>query len=279
MLKNSVTRFSYMISSPVTSKMSKEGKGILQQTFAASRNEVSASKRVLNNFKPFKDWVATRNKVEKYITEHSFVLNKLKDVGFPTANSFEFLPKMKEFEQEFASIREDIKANLQQGIAQDMLEKNKPGHPPLVSVEDYPTEGDIDRMQFSYDFYPLMDKDSLLVHYADELLQYKDDEVKKAEEFAKKDLMQKMYVAIDEAVDKLTNNKRLHGSILGNLKEFAERVKVLNPTDDQIIDNLAQEVYNLGVNYTIDEIREITGTKEEVIEKAKSIAKDLETYF
>jgi len=273
-MKDSLVRFVLARNVISTSKQSKEGKQVLQQNFHVGKDDVTAGKKILNNFQTLKEANNLSNEIFNFVKKETLPLNNVDDRGYPASELFKLINELDPKIAKWRELRDKVADELPTAIAEDMAKK-----PGLVRAEDYPDPEKIRAMDIVYDYFPVSAGTSAFVDLADELLEKKRGEEQVLEETVKKDMFQKLHVAVTSAIEKLQNNKRLHTSILTNLKEFAEKVKTLNPTDDQIIDNLAQEVYNLGVNYSIDELREVAGTKEEVIEKASAIKKDLETYF
>lgn len=199
-----------------------------------------------------------------------------------------YLSRMRVYQDDFNTATATFITNYNEYIA-DAKERLKG----LFNSKDYPTAAEIkNKFYFEFYFSPIPTAGDFRVSLGNDELKAEEDRIradiesraKSWETEASKELFNRIFERVQHMVERLKlyhigddgkAKNFFHASLVGNIKDLAELLPLLNVTDDPLLTKMAERLDLELCEYTPEELREDELIRETVAGRAEKILSDV----
>ena len=198
----------------------------------------------------------------------------------PAANYMDYSQKMREFKSEFSSAASDFESKFPQYIqdAQSRLNGmfNPADYPPASEIGSfYSMEVTVLPLPTSEDFRVTM-QESEVARIREDIEKHN----KEAQEAAMQDLWKRLYVAVENMAERLSNKDNIfRDSLVGNISELCGLLPKMNITDDPELERMRREIEDKLCGYEPITLRKDMAQRTQAAQDAKAIMSNMVGYM
>ena len=197
--------------------------------------------------------------------------------------------QIRTFKTDFEIEKDNIKLNF--SAWQNQAKQDLNG---LYNDSDYPDGNELDKkFSYSVDFEPVPAASAFQVEildkYAIEIRDQIEKNSNKTLQNALSDCWRRIYESVKSLSGKMQETRQdkkgqdtspvFRNSLIENINDLVELLPDLNITNDPLLENMRVRLQNELAGIDPDELRESSGSRKEVAEKANNILKDLDNIF
>ena len=155
----------------------------------------------------------------------------------------------------------------------------------LYNEADYPAVEEIkDKFSLKYTFTNISDPNDFRCEVSDDLRQEIQKSMEKSineqYQLSIKKLYERIYLVISKFNEKLlSEDKRYHKSLIGNIEELVALLPDLNFMNDSKITEMTERIKNEICKYDVDVLKTNNATKEEAIKASNELLSSLESIY
>lgn len=198
----------------------------------------------------------------------------------PAANYMGYSQKMREFKSEFSSAASDFESKFPQYIqdAQSRLNGmfNPADYPPASEIGSfYSMEVTVLPLPTSEDFRVTM-QESEVARIREDIEKHN----KEAQETAMQDLWKRLYTAVENMAERLSNKDNIfRDSLVGNISELCGLLPKMNITDDPELERMRREIEDKLCGYEPITLRKDMAQRAQAAQDAKAIMSNMVGYM
>jgi hypothetical protein len=155
---------------------------------------------------------------------------------------------------------------------------------PIFIADEYPSQNEVSNFfSFYHKLKPIVDPSHVVIKLEAEVLEEIKEELRKeAVENTRrslKDMWNRLFDPVANMADICSNDKKIFGSLIENVKEIVDILPDLNIINDTDLNNMAREVKFKLLSHTAGQLRDDKDLKRRIGAEAQAVADKMEGYM